>query len=273
MQKFFVLLILMQISILSIAQDKRSELSYTLSADIMSRYIWRGADYGKSPSIQPTFSLKYNNFEFGVWGSFALSSNFAEIDPYVKFNVKGFSITLTDYYIPSLANDNPSFAPFQDTRFLYFKNVHAFHFDTLTNTFNNALTCNALEGMIQFKNLDITPFSILVATYFYGNDKKITDTTFHDAGKTLIKEVNVKNQYSTYIELGYAFTSKETDFDLFLGLTPVSGAYSDGFGVVNLGLTAARKIKITEDYSLPVKSSIITNPKAGNLFFIFGFSI
>ena len=34
----------------------------------------------------------------------------------------------------------------------------------------------------------------------------------------------------------------------------------------------AKKIKITNDYSLPVQASVITNPEAENIFMVFGIS-
>ncbi len=51
------------------AQNKPSS-KINISSDFVSRYIWRGLDYGKAPSIQPTFSFIKNNFEIGSWGAF-----------------------------------------------------------------------------------------------------------------------------------------------------------------------------------------------------------
>ncbi len=44
-----------------IAQDNLPALSLNLGTDIMSRYVWRGTDFGRSPGIQPFLSLFYKN--------------------------------------------------------------------------------------------------------------------------------------------------------------------------------------------------------------------
>jgi len=59
------------------------------------------------------------------------------------------------------------------------------------------LQTTLFEGGLQYKGPDKVPISVFVGTYFYGNDRKITpDLT--DSTKTTIKQ-----NYSTYIELGY----------------------------------------------------------------------
>jgi len=52
-----------------------------------------------------------------------------------------------------------------------------------------------------------------------------------------------------------------------------TGFYGSSFGVVNLGITATKKIKITKDFSLPLKASFITNPQAENIFFVVGLGL
>ena len=58
----------------------------------MSRYIWRGTDYGHSPSIQPTLSLTAGGFEIGGWGAIATNSFFQEIDLVCKVYTEEFLI-------------------------------------------------------------------------------------------------------------------------------------------------------------------------------------
>jgi hypothetical protein len=59
------------LSINGFTQEQKAENSkINITADFVSRYIWRGLDYGKAPSIQPTFSFIKSNFEIGTWGAF-----------------------------------------------------------------------------------------------------------------------------------------------------------------------------------------------------------
>jgi hypothetical protein len=55
--------------------------------------------------------------------------------------------------------------------------------------------------------------------------------------------------------------------------TGETGYYGSGPGVINLGITASREIRITETFSLPVSASLITNPQAENIFLVFGISL
>ncbi len=130
--------------------------------------------------------------------------------------------------------------------------------------------------MLCYKGPEKFPFSGMVATYFHGNDKISGDTVFNANHK--VESVGFKNNFSTYIELGYSFAIKEFNFDVFAGATPFSGVYSSpayggGFAVVNTGITGYRKIKITEKFDLPVKASVIFNPQASAFHFVFGITL
>ena len=87
-------------SVFSQEDSGKCDVNLNIGSDIMSRYVWRGTDYGNSPSIQPTLSVTVKNFEIGYWGAIATNSFYKEIDLYAKYTVKNFSLILTDYYIP-----------------------------------------------------------------------------------------------------------------------------------------------------------------------------
>lgn len=58
-----------------------------------------------------------------------------------------------------------------------------------------------------------------------------------------------------------------------MGITPMAGAYGIKGGLVNCGVTGYRTIKITDKFELPVKASLISNPQASKLFFVFGVTL
>jgi hypothetical protein len=251
------------------AQEKKCKFPFKLNvgADLMSRYVWRGMDYGSSPSIQPTLSFNLGNFELGYWGAIALTNNYLESDLFLKYSVKGFSVMLTDYYIPALATN------LNDVRYSFCKSPSKIEFDTTTGENLTKFTSHAIEATLQYKGPEKFPISVLVGTYIHGNDKTSEDSVFTET--KLLQSVNFKNRFSTYIELGYAFAIKQFNFDVFVGATPFSSVYSTpayegGFTVVNMGITGYRKIPITEKFELPVKASVIFNPQASNIFFVFG---
>jgi hypothetical protein len=228
----------------TIRAQEKAGLKPELGCDIVSSYIWRGsAVYSAlgdqnvlSPSFQPGFSLNFKGFELGTWGSVDFTGTYKELDYYLGYTYKGFTATLTDYYWASdWIADN--------------------YFD-----YRKDSTSHYVEASLSYKGEKI-PFSILVATMFYGADKKFEDPS--------------KNNYSTYIEAGYTFSVEKYKLDLFLGVTPMDGLYGDGYGgkdgfaVVNAGISGSRVIEITEKFSLPVKASVIANPQAEKLFLVF----
>ncbi len=72
-----------------------------LGSDVVSRYIWRGTDFGNSVSIQPYISYSSGGFEAGAWSSWAVTSAGAnEHDLYVSYSGDLVGVTLTDYYFP-----------------------------------------------------------------------------------------------------------------------------------------------------------------------------
>lgn len=215
-----------------------------LSVDLMSRYVWRGTDFGGSPSIQPGIEYNKNGITIGVWGAYATNlPGVQEADLYISYTINDmFSITLTDYYFPDELSD-----------YSYFD-------------YKNATTGHILEATLGFNGTEDFPLSVLVATNFWGADatKINSDGT---AGSI---------QYSTYAELSYSLKY----FDLFLGanLTSVdanigeSGFYGDKVGIVNLGLSTSKEISITNSFKLPLTVSLITNPQAEKIYLVAGFS-
>ena len=247
----FIITLLLLLSVLplnSIRAQEKSGVKPEIGCDIVTSYIWRGSAIYSSigeqnvlaPSFQPSFSASYKGFKIGTWGSIDFTGTYKELDYYLNYSLKGFTVAYTDYYWASdWIMDN--------------------YFD-----YKNNSTAHHLEVSLSYKGVKI-PFCILVATMLYGADKKFEDPT--------------KNNYSTYIEAGYSIPLNKFNIDLFLGVTPMDGFYGDsyggkvGFAVVNAGVSASRAIEITEKFSLPVKASVIANPQARKLFLVFGITI
>lgn len=82
--------------------------SFNVGADVVSRYVWRGADYGESASIQPALSFSSSGFEVGTWASYAMNPEGAaanEHDIWASFTAGHLTVGITDYYFPNLAPD------------------------------------------------------------------------------------------------------------------------------------------------------------------------
>ncbi len=59
----------------------------------------------------------------------------------------------------------------------------------------------------------------------------------------------------------------------FIGFTPDNGIYGSEMGVVNLGITGKKTIKVTESFEIPVKASVISNPQTSNVYFVLGITL
>jgi len=110
-----------------------------------------------------------------------------------------------------------------------------------------------------------SPLKLFGSIFIFGNDKM---WGFDEA-----KDQKEETYYSTYFEFSYPIQIAENKFDIFLGLTSNAGAFGNGLGVINFGFTGYRDLKISSDFELPVKSSIIFNPQASAVHFIFGITL
>ena len=70
-------------------------------ADLVSRYVWRGTDFGNSASVQPFLSVGFVGLEIGAWGSYPLTADAPdnnENDLYISYGIGPVGLTITDYY-------------------------------------------------------------------------------------------------------------------------------------------------------------------------------
>jgi hypothetical protein len=232
-----------------------------LGADFVSRYIWRGKDYGNSPSIQPNVSFSAAGFKIGAWGCYGISEyktkindstiidmgHYAETDFFVSYTYKWVTLGVTDYFFP-----NPLIPNNGNKYFNY----------------NNRTTGHTFEVCLSFNGTDKVPLQIFAGTFIYGADKGKDSTGVYGTGD--------KNNFSTYFEVSYLFTIKKVGVDMkpFIAGIPFGSVwYGEKAGIVNLGFTATKPIKITKGFTLPVYTSVITNPQAQSIFFVFGFTL
>ncbi len=207
---------------------------FELGADLYSRYVWRGTDFGNSPAIQPWATFSVSGFSIGTWGSYATNSKaMQEADLFVSYDIKDVvTLAVTDYFFPngSSANNN--------------------YFD-----YNEDSTGHVFEGTATFNGLSTLPLTLSVSYNFYGADP----------------------DNSLYMELGYGNTFRDVEYNIFVG--GATGAYylygknDNNFGIVNVGIGLSKAIRISETWSLPVNTSLITNPTAESIFIVFGISL
>jgi len=80
----------------------------TIGADVVSRYVWRGTNFGNAAAVQPGIETAVGPVTLGAWGSWSISPGPAdasgnECDLYASTTVGPVGLTLTDYFFPAYA--------------------------------------------------------------------------------------------------------------------------------------------------------------------------
>jgi hypothetical protein len=225
-----------------LTQDASAQV--TLGADVMSRYVWRGIDFGESLSVQPALeysgSFAGGSFAVGTWASYAASpvgGDFNEHDLYASLTLGSLTLGLTDYYFPAGS------ASLDDGDFDFF-DFEAAH---------------VIEPSLGFS---AGAFGFYAATVVFG------DLDLDDGGEA---------NFSTYLEASYSTSLAESGVDiaLALGVVPMESAFylTDGFALTNIALTAGKEVAITEGFALPLMVSYVLNPALERTYLVFGFSL
>lgn len=146
--QFFVLSLLLIGSRSLFAQtDTIPPISTSVSVDLFSHYIWRGQDYGHTPSIQPGLSATWKDFTVGFWGAYRIAgSGDHETDFYIEKTIGPVTLSIWDYwsYCDTASND-------------YFN-------------YSESTTSHLLEAQVLLSGGEKIPFNVLGSYLFYGVD-------------------------------------------------------------------------------------------------------
>lgn len=241
-------IIIMFICIAGVEMKAQSDTgAFSLGLDLVSRYVWRGLDFGGSPSIQPSLAVTPGNIgvELGAWGAYTTNlPGTQELDLHIAYSpIEMFTLTITDYFFPD-----------EVAGYKYFD-------------YASKSTGHVMEGMISFNGTDEIPLNLLFAINFFGDDAK---------------DHNGEMVYSKYAEVGYAFEAAGTNIETFLGMAlddpdeqkgAKPGFYNQlSWGVINVGTTIGKELVISKKFSIPLKASLIFNPERENAYLVIGMS-
>jgi len=156
-----------------------------------------------------------------------------------------------------------------------------------TNLSDDATSYNEFDWYVSYQVSPIV--KLMVSDYYYNNTKKseLVRTSYWDYGKTGTQAIDLSlllnfsdkgvpldfqwntivagndfngsgdRNFSSYAEMGYTFSSESAgiDFRPFVGAVvneSVGFYYTDGFKFTNVGVNAAKSIKFSDSFSLPV---------------------
>ncbi len=215
------------------AQEESFET--TVSADVVSQYIWRGLDAGNA-AVQPTLGISYKGLSLTAWGSYGIteSTDVKELDLTLAYSLGGLNIGITDYW----------FSAGLDPASRYFKyNAHS--------------TNHLFEANIGY---DFGFASLQWYTNFAGNDGT------NKSGK---------RAYSSYVEASVPFRLGGAEWTATAGAVPfATTSYgTTGFAVTNVTLKATKEVKVTDSFSVPIFAQLTGNPCSQKAYLVFGFTL
>ena len=208
---------------------------------IVSSYIWRGQAYtGRDDdhyfgvSVQPCVWASYKGFSFSVWSSLGFTKHdMAEVDLELRYDNNGFYAFVTDYWCTGYG---------AGIKYFDYKNYSTGH------------TFEATVGY-DFGFMDVN-----WSTNFAGYD-----------GVT----PKGKRAYSSYFEATVPFSLLTLDWVANVGLTPWATDYyynATSFAVCEIGLQAAKEIKISESFGFSIFAKYCLNPSTMKSYVVGGIS-
>ncbi|MFH1619130.1 MAG: hypothetical protein ABIG11_04430 [bacterium] len=217
---------------------------FSFNTHVVNRRVWRGREYGGNfPHVQPSIEYSFGNagLAVGAFASHAIHpSSIGEGADFYISCVPWDSVVMTfvDYYFLSDGVGNNFF------------------------NYSRNETKHIIEGMIRYNGTENFPATLLFAMNVHGADGT---------------RPNGDPYYAKYLEAGYPISFTAVDIRIFLGAALDNPEREDGWvgyyggsgGVINLGFTLSRKIKISETYSIPVNSSLIHNPETKKVYLVF----
>lgn len=203
------------------AQEKESPIS--IGADIVSRYVWRGIDYGASPSIQPYIEAGIGDFAIGAWGAYTTNlPGVQEMDLYFNYTILELvTVGAIDYFFP-------------DEVFGY--DYYEFRQDSSAHVIEAIATFTGLENLPLSATLGLNvyndsnhsiyfelgySFSILDVFLGAGNGIYTTDTDFGlvNVGISASKEIAITDKYGLPISASLITNPNAKQVHLVFGVS------------------------------------------------------
>lgn len=207
----------------------KAESPVTVGVDLYSRYVWRGTDFGNSPSIQPT--LKYTNggFSAGVWGAYSTIGTYKETDLFVSYTLPfGLTIGATDFFMPTGGTgDNLDYFNYTDTTTSHVFEVnaaYAFKGFTFTGSYcineSNPNSSISMGGDTYVE----AKYTLESGVNFFagaGNGWYTSDTEFAlcNVGVGATKTIKVTDSFSIPVNGSFIVNPEKKDVHFVVGLS------------------------------------------------------
>jgi hypothetical protein len=212
-------------------EEEESESPFSVGADFVSSYVWRGSKIGTGPNVQPYIEFSVGGFTLGSWGSFSFHEfgDFAEADLYASYAFDfGLSVGLTDYYYqgyPYFKYDTDSSSHAFEINAGFEKSGFSISGNYIVNDASMGGPANKPDGGDMYFELGyaFSSFSIAIGA---GNG---WHTTYEDNGDDIFtvcniaisteKEVKVTDSYSIPVSGMVSVNPDKEEFNLVVGIS------------------------------------------------------
>lgn len=252
-------------------QPKHIGLTWNVSMDVVSNYVWRGLYVG-GLGIQPDFSVGYGGAFIDMWwnigaGDWTFKQPYGctktkmnpEVDMTIGFSRWGLTVMFMHMYY-----------------FDYYKNFDGTISDNRSRYFNFDNTAPGggitQEWRIKYKVSSKLPLSILWCTRTWGRDGYMIDGSGKQiscgdyCGMTPEQQnaCSTKRAYSSYLELGYDFSLPyDMTLEARLGMTPWKSMYTGfngDFAVCNVSAKLLRTWNVCDHLNIVGFANLMLNP-------------
>ncbi|MFT3740495.1 MAG: hypothetical protein QM786_17235 [Breznakibacter sp.] len=194
---------------------QESESKFSINADLVSRYVWRGTQLGTT-AIQPGVSYSTGGFTLGSWASYAIDgSGFGdECDLYASYAFDfGLGVVVNDYFFPNAGYDN-SYFNYDDNHTLELGLTYA----------TGGLNLAAYKYLNADEDLYVeASYSFKYATLFAGagneNYSVSGDFNLVNLGLKVSKEVAISDKYSVSPFASFIVNPNREQTFLVVGVT------------------------------------------------------
>lgn len=245
----FKAIVVMIVLMLPTTAGAQKRVEGSVSADVISHYIWRGQDRGGF-SVQPAMSASWQGLSLGVFGSTGFSSDDAqEIDVTLGFERWGVNIGVTDYWETGIDENN---------RYLHIEKEGA----------------HQLEGNIGYT---CKYFSLQAYTIFWGKDRKWNGdraySTYVELGVPFRLggvDWQLRGGFTPFESAGDRTPKVENGY--YTGKYDYNYFYAEGFACVEAALRATKTLDIGFS-KMPVFAEVNINPYLQTAQMVFGVTI
>jgi hypothetical protein len=210
-----------------------SKAQINVHATLMSRYNWRGIDYGNSPTLLPALDYTIKNFTVGITGAYSFpdsSNGYAENDFWIEYKIPSshgnVSLLCTDLYFPSMRKN-----------FFNFGNDNGAH---------------TIEIGMQFTGNQNSPVIL-----------RIYRDVYNDPDRSSYGEIEFPTSTNN---INFSFVA-----GIVLNKSKIYGTTKSAF--YNVGIKAMKTIPVSQIFSFQLSTSWIVNVYHEQSFIIVGIGI